>query len=86
MVALLPATKLRAIRRSIKQVLDKHYRQSPRIIHSLTMRIQVATFAIFPARLYTLLLLYFKNQTVKSDMDWNRPRPLDRASLEELQW
>lgn len=50
------------------------------------MRIQAATSAIFPARLYTRHLLYYKNQTVKSDMDWDRPRPLDRASLEELQW
>lgn len=62
MTALLPAVKLRDIRRSIKHVLDKPHRQSPRIIHSLTMRIQAATFAIFPARLYTRHLLYYKNQ------------------------
>ncbi|KAG1085517.1 hypothetical protein G6F42_021365 [Rhizopus arrhizus] len=86
MTALLPPAKLRDIRRSIKQVLDKPHRQSPRIIHSLTIRIQAATFAIFPARLYTRHLLYYKNQTVKSDSDWDRPRPLDQASLEELQW
>jgi len=52
MTALLPPAKLRDIRRSIKQVLDnKPHRQSPRIIHSLTMRIKAGTFAIFPARL-----------------------------------
>ncbi|KAK4514625.1 GTP-binding nuclear protein gsp1/Ran [Mucor velutinosus] len=86
MTAILPASKLRDIRRSIKQVLDKPHRQSPRVIHSLTMRIQSAAFAIFPARLYTRHLLYYKNQTVRSDMDWDKPRPLDQASLEELQW
>ncbi|CEP18222.1 hypothetical protein [Parasitella parasitica] len=86
MTALLPASKLRDIRRSIKQVLTKPHRQSPRVIHSLTMRIQAATFAIFPARLYTRHLLFYKNQTVKSDTDWDQPRPLDQASMEELQW
>ncbi|CEP10416.1 hypothetical protein, partial, partial [Parasitella parasitica] len=50
------------------------------------MRIQAATFAIFPARLYTRHLLFYKNQTVKSDTDWDQPRPLDQASMEELQW
>ena len=61
MTASLPLKKLRNIRRSIKQVLDKSHRQSPRVIHGLTMRIQAATFAIFPARLYTRHLLYYKN-------------------------
>ncbi|KAL9539402.1 hypothetical protein PS6_011222 [Mucor atramentarius] len=51
------------------------------------MRIQAAAFAIFPARLYTRhILFYYKNQTVKSDSDWDRPQPLDQASFEELQW
>ncbi|KAI8639184.1 hypothetical protein BD408DRAFT_350498, partial [Parasitella parasitica] len=80
MTALLPANKLSDIRRSIKQVMNK-----PRIIHSLTMRIQPAEFAIFPARLYIRHLLYYKNQIVKSDPDWNRPGSLDQASLKELQ-
>jgi hypothetical protein len=86
MTASLPLLKLRDIRRSIKQVLDKPHRQTPRVVHSLTMRIQAATFAIFPARLYTRHLLYFKNQVVKSDADWDRPRTLDQTSMEELQW
>ncbi|KAG2228482.1 hypothetical protein INT48_008098, partial [Thamnidium elegans] len=86
MTASLPLKKLRDIRRSIKQVLDKPHRQSPRVIHSLTMRIQAATFAIFPARLYTRHLLYYKNQMVKNDRDWDLPRPLDKASLDELNW
>ena len=86
MTATLPLKKLRDIRRSIKQILDKPDRQSPRVLHNLTMRIQAATFAIFPARLYTRHLLYYKNQVVKSDRDWDLPRPLDPASLQELQW
>ncbi|KAG1133073.1 hypothetical protein G6F38_013256 [Rhizopus arrhizus] len=86
MMASLPLKKLRDIRRSIKQILDKPSRQTPRTVHSLTMRIQAATFAIFPARLYTRHLLYFKNQVVKSDADWDRLRPLDQASKEELRW
>ncbi|KAG0755157.1 hypothetical protein G6F24_012020 [Rhizopus arrhizus] len=86
MMASLPLKKLRDIRRSIKQILDKPSRQTPRTVHSLTMRIQAATFAIFPARLYTRHLLYFKNQVVKSDTDWDRLRPLDQASKEELRW
>jgi hypothetical protein len=86
MTASLPLKKLRDIRRSIKQVLDHPNRQSPRIIHSLTMRIQAATFAIFPARLYTRHLLYYKNQMVKTEADWDLPRPLDQASKDELNW
>ncbi|CEP07843.1 hypothetical protein [Parasitella parasitica] len=87
MTVVLPAGKLRrGIRRSIKQILDGPHRHSPRIIHSLTMHIQAATFAIFPARLYTRHLLYYKNQTVKSAANWDQPRPLDSASLEKLRW
>jgi hypothetical protein len=86
MTAALPLKKLRDIRRSIKQVLDKPDRQRPRVIHSLTMRIQAATFAVFPARLYTRHLLYYKNQTVKTNTDWDTPRALDAASLQELSW
>lgn len=47
------------------------------------MRIQAATFAVFPALLYTRHLLYYKNQLVKTERDWD-PRPWDQASLEEL--
>ncbi|KAG0933929.1 hypothetical protein G6F57_006025 [Rhizopus arrhizus] len=70
MTASLPMKKLCDIRSSI----------------NLTMRIQVATFAIFPTRLYTRHLLYYKNQTVKSDKDWDLPSPLDPASIQELNW
>jgi hypothetical protein len=38
------------------------------------MRIQAATFAIFPARLYTRHLLYYKNQMVKTEADWDLSR------------
>ncbi|CEP13090.1 hypothetical protein [Parasitella parasitica] len=69
MTAVFPLKKLLDIRRSIKQVLDKPDRQRPRVIHSLTMRIQAATFAVFRAWLYTRHLLYYKNQTVKADTD-----------------
>ncbi|CEP08889.1 hypothetical protein [Parasitella parasitica] len=86
MTAALPLKKLRDIRRPTKQVLDKPDRQRHRVIHSLTMRIQAATFAVFPARLYTRHLLYYKNQTVKTDTDWDTPRTLDPASLQELSW
>ncbi|KAG0733379.1 hypothetical protein G6F16_013520 [Rhizopus arrhizus] len=86
MTAALPLKKLRDIRRSIKQVLDKPNRQRPRVIHSLTMRIQAATFVVFPARLYTRHLLYYKNHTVKTDADWDTPRALDPGSLQELSW
>ncbi|CEP08910.1 hypothetical protein, partial, partial [Parasitella parasitica] len=86
MQASLPPKKLRDLRRSIKQILDHPQRQTPRVLHSITMRIQAATFAIFPARLYTRHLLYYKNQTVKSDKDWDLPVAMDQASLEELQW
>jgi hypothetical protein len=49
----LPGTKIRDSPRSISTVL-KHPTQTPRLIHSLTMRIKSATLAIFPANLYTL--------------------------------
>ncbi|KAG1625157.1 hypothetical protein G6F44_012716 [Rhizopus delemar] len=86
MTASLPMKKLRDIRRSIKQALDHPHRQSTRVVHSLTMRIQAATFAIFPARLYTRHLLYYKNQTVKSEKDWDLPSSLDPVSIHELNW
>lgn len=65
--------KLRDLRRSIKQILDHPRRQTPRVIHSVTVRIQATTFAIFPAGLYTRRLLYHKNQTVHQDKDWDLP-------------
>jgi hypothetical protein len=84
MTASLPLTKLRDIRLSIKQTLDHPNHQSPRIIHSLAIRIQAVTFAIFATRHYTRHLLYYKNQMVKTDASWDLPRPLDQASMEEL--
>lgn len=86
MTASLPTAKLRDLRRSIKQVLQQPTKQTPRKIHSLAMRIQAATFAIFPARLYTRHLLYYKNQMVKSTADWDKVLPLDQPSIEELKW
>ncbi|KAG1155972.1 hypothetical protein G6F37_008047 [Rhizopus arrhizus] len=86
MTASLPAKKIRDLRRSIKQIISKPHSQIPRTIHSLTMRIQAATFAVFPARLYTRHLLYYKNKQVKNDKDWDHPTPLDQASLDELKW
>ncbi|EIE88314.1 hypothetical protein RO3G_13025 [Rhizopus delemar RA 99-880] len=86
MTASLPMKKLRDLRRSIKQILDHPRRQTPRVIHSVTMRIQATTFAIFPARLYTRRLLYHKNQTVHMDKDWDHPVSLDQESQQELQW
>jgi hypothetical protein len=70
MTAQLPGTKLRDLRRSIQQIL-KNPLQSPRKIHSLTMRTQAATFALIPARLYTQHLLRMKNLAVKSLPDWD---------------
>ncbi|KAG1178037.1 hypothetical protein G6F36_010725 [Rhizopus arrhizus] len=85
MTAHLPGKKLRDIRRSIQQILKKPV-QSPRTIHSLTMRIQAATFAILPARMYTQYLLRLKNQTVKTMKDWDLPQPLTPECLKELNW
>jgi hypothetical protein len=50
----------------------------------LTMRIQAATFAIFPARLYTRHLLLHKNQTVHHSTDWDKPVTLPATCLEEI--
>jgi hypothetical protein len=65
MTAQLPGKKLRDLRRSIQQIL-KNPLQLPRTIHSLTMRIQAATFALMPGRLYIQHLLRMKNQMVRS--------------------
>ncbi|EIE91896.1 hypothetical protein RO3G_16607 [Rhizopus delemar RA 99-880] len=80
MTASLPLKELRDLRRSIKQILDHPRRQTLRVIHSVTMRIQATTFAIFPPRLYTRRLLYHKNQTVHMDKDWDLPVSLDQES------
>jgi hypothetical protein len=85
MTAQLPGKKLRDLRRSIQQIL-KNPLQSPRTIHSLTMRIQAATFALIPARLYTQHLLRMKNQTVRSSDDWDKPQRLTVECIQELTW
>lgn len=86
MTASLPTKKLQDLRRSIKQILDHPQRQTPRMIHSVTMQIQAATFAIFPARLYTRHLLYYKNQVVKTEKDWDQQTPINQESLQKLDW
>jgi hypothetical protein len=85
MTAQLPGKKLRDIQRSIQQVL-KHPVQTPRKIHSLTMRIQAATFALIPARLYTQYLLRMKNQSVKNSEDWDKEKELPKECIRELEW
>lgn len=70
---------------SIQQIL-KNPIQSPRTIHSLTMRIQPATFALIPARVYTQHLLRIKNQTVRSSDDWEKLPTLTAEWIQELTW
>jgi hypothetical protein len=81
----LPGPKIRDSPRSISTVL-KHPTQTPRLIHSLTMRIKSATLAIFPANLHTQALMFFKNNSVKTRTDWDRLLPLPHNCLEELRW
>ncbi|KAL0088216.1 hypothetical protein J3Q64DRAFT_1635510 [Phycomyces blakesleeanus] len=85
MTAQLPEKELRDLRRSIQQAL-KNPTQSLRTIHSLTMPIQVATFALLPARIYTQHILCMRNQTVRSSDDWDKPRRLTAEYLRELVW
>ncbi|CAO3669845.1 unnamed protein product [Rhizopus stolonifer] len=58
--------------------------QSPRTIHSLTMGIQAATFAVLPARMYAQYLLRLKSNAVKSFRDWDRSQSLTSDCLKEL--
>ncbi|KAG1283530.1 hypothetical protein G6F66_010889 [Rhizopus arrhizus] len=85
MTARLPGKKLRDLRKSIQQLI-KQSTSTPRTIQSVIMRIQVATFAIFPARFYTQHLLQLKNHLMKSHPDWDRPHLLSKDSIQELQW
>ncbi|KAG2191282.1 hypothetical protein INT47_001832 [Mucor saturninus] len=85
MTAQLPGNKIRNLRKSIQQIL-KDPLQSARTIHSFTMRIQSATFALLPARLYTQHLLRMKNQSVRSLADWDKKQPLPVECLKELRW
>jgi hypothetical protein len=82
----LPGSKIRDLRRSIREVLKNSTTQTPRRIHSLTMRIKAATLAIFPANLHTQALMYFKNNVVKNVRDWDKTYPLPQACLTELRW
>lgn len=86
MKAELPKKKVRDLKKSTLQVLRHPLKQTPRLIHSLTMRLQSSLFAILPARLYTRRLLYFKNLAVKSRSDWDTPQPLDKESIQGLTW
>lgn len=81
----LPWSKMRGLRRSIKTVIDNPL-QSPRRLHSLTIRIKSTTMAIFPANLYAQALLYFKNQTVKTPADRVRLLQIPDDCLRELDW
>jgi hypothetical protein len=81
----LPGTKIRDLRRSIQTVLTNTC-QTPRMIHSLTMRIKAAMIAIFPANLRTQALMYFKNSSVKKNKDWDLPIALPPDCLQELKW
>ncbi|ORE19549.1 hypothetical protein BCV71DRAFT_177460 [Rhizopus microsporus] len=56
MTAQLPGQNLRNLRKNIQQILKEPTR-SARTIHSLTMIIQSATFALLPVRLYTEVLI-----------------------------
>lgn len=84
MTAQLPGAKIRDLRRSISALLKQPW-QTPRRVHSLTMRIKAATIAIFPVHLYTQALMRFKNQQVRRPVDWDIPRPLPQDCLDELQ-
>ncbi|KAG1229910.1 hypothetical protein G6F35_002007 [Rhizopus arrhizus] len=83
MEARVPTAKIRDLKKSLQQVLRQPV-QTPRLIHSLTMRIQAATFALLPARLYTRHLLRHKNQTVRQSSDWDQPQPLPPECLKEI--
>jgi hypothetical protein len=81
----LPGSKIRDLRRSIREVLSNTI-QTPRRIHSLTMRIKAATLAVFPANLQTQALMFFKNKMVKNQRDWDNEFPLPQDCLTELRW
>ncbi|KAG2171248.1 hypothetical protein INT43_004102 [Umbelopsis isabellina] len=66
----LPGSKIRDLRRSIREVPNNTMTQTPRQIHSLNMRIKAATLAIFPANLHTQALMYFKNNATNLNQ-WN---------------
>ncbi|KAG1043300.1 hypothetical protein G6F43_011686 [Rhizopus delemar] len=85
MQASLPGKKLRDIQRSLKQLFQNPV-QTPRRVQSVIMRLQAATFAVFPARLYTRHLLHQKNQWMRHDPRWDIPQRLNTQAVAELQW
>ncbi|KAG2206434.1 hypothetical protein INT46_002912 [Mucor plumbeus] len=86
MTALLPLKNFGDIRRSIKQVLDKPHRQSPLVSYSLTMQIPAAILVISSRQDCILDISYTTRIKWSRQKDWDLPRPLDQASLEELNW
>ena len=81
----IPGKKLRDLRKSIQSILMMPM-QTPRTIHSLTMRIRATALAVFPTRLYTQKLMHFKNQYVQSPRQWDQPQSLPPDCLDELRW
>ncbi|CAO3672132.1 unnamed protein product [Umbelopsis ramanniana] len=83
MTVRIPGAKIRDLRRSIREAL-LHSVQTPRKVHSLTMRIKSATLAIFPANLHSQALIFFKHKSVKTKADWGKTLPLPPDYLENL--
>jgi hypothetical protein len=81
----LPGKKIRDIRKSIRSVIQRT-KVSPRIIHSLTMRICAAAMAIFPTNMYTQALMFFKNRSVRRQHHWDQEVTLPQDARQELQW
>ncbi|KAI9277317.1 hypothetical protein BC943DRAFT_364279 [Umbelopsis sp. AD052] len=82
-----PSTRLqiRDLRRSIQEAISNPI-QTPRQIHSLTMRIKSTTLAIFSTSLQTKALMFFKNNMVKTKSDWDKAQLLPQECLSELRW
>ncbi|OAD68480.1 hypothetical protein PHYBLDRAFT_150653 [Phycomyces blakesleeanus NRRL 1555(-)] len=76
----LPETKLYNLCQSIRQLIT-NVSPSPRLVYSLTMRIQAATIALFPACLYTQHLIWFKNKHVHQNLGWDMRAILDKVVL-----
>jgi hypothetical protein len=81
----LPGKKIRDIRKSYRPVIQRT-KVSPRIIHSLTMRIRAAAMAIFPTNMYTQALMFFKNRYVRRRHHWDQEVVLPQDARQELDW
>lgn len=81
----LPGSKIRDLRRSIRQVLA-YPSPTPRKIHSIIMRTRSATSSVFLTDLYTQALTRYKNQTVKYESHWDKPLKLPTECVQELAW